>query len=48
MAARSGTLGLRSRLYPDNMQRIRNKDLTRFMQGLPENAKIEQAKERLC
>ena len=34
MAARSGILGLCSRLHPGNMQRIRNKDLTRFMQSL--------------
>ena len=34
MAARSGIVGLGSRLYPGNMQRIFNKDLTRFMQSL--------------
>ena len=34
MAARSGILGLGTRLYPGNMQRIFNKDLTRFMQSL--------------
>ena len=34
MAARSGILSLGSRLYPGNMQRIFNKDLTRFMQSL--------------
>ena len=34
MAARSGILDLGSRLYPGNMQRIFNKDLTRFMQSL--------------
>ena len=34
MAAKSGILGLGSRLYPGNMQRIFNKDLTRFMQSL--------------
>ena len=34
MAARSGILGLGSRLHPGNMQRILNKDLTRFMQSL--------------
>ena len=48
MAARSGILDLGSRLYPGNMQRIFNKDLTRFMQSLSENAKIERAKETLC
>ena len=30
MAARSDILGLGSRLHPGNMQRILNKDLTRF------------------
>ena len=34
MTARSGILGLGSRLYPGNTQRIFNKDLTRFMQSL--------------
>ena len=34
MAAKSGILGLGSRLYPVNMKRILNKDLTRFMQSL--------------
>ena len=33
MAARSGILGLGSRLHPGNMQRMLNKDLTRFMQS---------------
>ena len=39
MAARSGILGLGSRLYPGNMQRIFNKDLTRFMQSLSRESK---------
>ena len=29
-----GILGLGSKLYPGNMQRMFNKDLTRFMQSL--------------
>ena len=29
-----GILGLGSKLYPGNMQRMLNKDLTRFMQSL--------------
>ena len=37
-----GILGLDSKLYPGNMQRILNKDLTRFMQSLSPNAKIKQ------
>ena len=33
MAARSGILGLGSRLHPGNMQRILNKDLSRERQN---------------
>ena len=37
------------KLYPSNKQRMRNKDLARFLQGLCLNyAKIEQAEERFC
>ena len=45
MAARSGILGLGSRLYPGNMQRIFNKDLTRFMQS-PSRERQNRASKR--
>ena len=45
MAAKSGILGLGSRLYPGNMQRILNKDLTRFMQSFPTTPKSSKQKK---
>ena len=39
-------LGLGSKLYPSDMQRMLNKDLTQFVQSL--SSKIDQVKERLC
>ena len=46
MAARSGILGLGSRLYPGNMQRIFNKDLTRFMQSLSRERQNRASKRK--
>ena len=46
MAARSGILGLGSRLYPGNMQRIFNKDLTRFMQSLSRECQNRASKRK--
>ena len=45
MAARSGILGLGSRLHPGKMQRILNKDLNRFMQSLSRERQ-NQARKR--
>ena len=47
MAARSGILGLGSRLYPGNMQRIFNKDLTRFMQSLSRQRQNRASKRKV-
>ena len=47
MAARSGTLDLGSRLYPGNMQRIFNKDLTRFMQSLSRERQNRASKRKV-
>ena len=42
-------LGLGSKLYPSNIQRMLNKDLSQFMQSLSrQNAEIKQAKGSLC
>ena len=46
MAAKSGILGLGSRLYPGNMQRIFNKDLTRFMQSLSRERQNRASKRK--
>ena len=46
MAARSGILGLGSRLYPGNMQRIFIKDLTRFMQSLSRERQNRASKRK--
>ena len=47
MAARSGILGLGSRLYPGNMQRIFNyKDHTRFMQSLSRERQNRASKKK--
>ena len=46
MAATSGILGLGSRLYPGNMQRIFNKDLTRFMQSLSRERQNRASKRK--
>ena len=46
MAARSGILGLGSRLYPGNMQRIFNKDLTQFMQSLSRERQTRASKRK--
>ena len=46
MAARSGILGLGSRLYPGDMQRIFNKDLTRFMQSLSRERQNRASKRK--
>ena len=46
MAAKSGILGLGSRLYPGNMQRIFNKDLTRFMQSLSRERQNRASKSK--
>ena len=46
MAARSGILGLGSRLYFGNMQRIFNKDLTRFMQSLSRERQNRASKRK--
>ena len=46
MAARSGILGLGSRLYPGNMQRISNKDLTRLMQSLSRECQNRASKRK--
>ena len=46
MAARSGILGLGLRLYPGNMQRIFNKDLTRFMQSLSRERQNRASKRK--
>ena len=46
MAARSGILDLGSRLYPGNMQRIFNKDLTRFMQSLSRERQNQASKRK--
>ena len=46
MAARSGILGLGSRLYPGNMQRIFNKDLTRIMQSLSRECQNRASKRK--
>ena len=46
MAARSGIFGLGSRLYPGNMQRIFNKDLTRFMQSLSRERQNRASKRK--
>ena len=46
MAARSGILGLGSRLYPGNMQRIFNKDLNRFMQSLSRERQNRASKRK--
>ena len=44
--ARSGILGLGSRLYPGNVQRIFNKDLTRFMQSLSRECQNRASKRK--
>ena len=46
MAARSGILALGSRLYPGNMQRILNKDLTRFMRSLSRERQNRASKRK--
>ena len=46
MAARSGILGLGSRLYPGNMQRIFNKHLTRFKQSLSRERQNRASKRK--
>ena len=46
MAARSGILGLGSRLYPGNVQRIFNKDLTRFMPSLSRECQNRASKRK--
>ena len=46
MAARSGILGLGSRLYPGNMQRIFKRDLTRFMQSLSRERQNRASKRK--
>ena len=46
MAAKSGILGLGSRLYPGNVQRIFNKDLTRFMQSLSRERQNRASKSK--
>ena len=47
MAARSGILGLGLRLYPGNMQRIFNKDVTRFMQSLSRERQNRASKRKV-
>ena len=46
MAARSGILGLGSRLHPGNMQRVLNKDLTQFMQSLSRERQNRASKRK--
>ena len=46
MAARSGILGLGSRLHPGNLQGILNKDLTRFMQSLSRERQNRASKRK--
>ena len=46
MAVRSGILGLGSRLYPGNMQRIFNKHLTRFKQSLSRERQNRASKRK--
>ena len=46
MATKSGILGLGSRLYPGSMQRILDKDLTRFMQSLPRERQNRASKRK--
>ena len=41
-----GILGLGSRLYPGNMQRIFKKDLTRFMQSLSRERQNRASKRK--
>ena len=45
MTAKPGILGLGSRLYPGNMQRILKKDLTRFMQSFSRTPKSSKQKK---
>ena len=40
-----GILGLGSKLYPGNMQRMLNKDLTRFMQSFSRTPKSSKQKK---
>ena len=41
-----GILGLSSKLYPGNMQRLLNKDLTRFMQSLSRERQNRASKRK--